>query len=93
MSLFALIVVLLLGIATIATLIYRWLIAGQRNETYGTMVVRRNGSPQADGKAKRALAVVKGFVVGMTKPIAWRKHLGCKGLISLSDNNTRPAGG
>ncbi len=93
MSLFALIVVLFLGIATIAALIYSWLIAGQRNETYGTMMVRRKGSPQADGLAKRSVAVVKGFIVGMTKPIAWREHFGKKGLLSLSDNNTRPAGG
>ena len=91
MSLFALIVVLCFGIATIAALIYRWLVVGQRNETYGTMVVRRKRCTPTDGPAKRAVAVVKGFVASMTKPIAWRDPFGRKGLIALSGNNTRTA--
>jgi hypothetical protein len=91
MSLFALIVVLFLGIASIAALIYSWLIAGQRNETYGTMVVRRKNATSADGGVKRAVAKFKGLLASMTKPIAWRDGAGRKALISLSDNNTRPA--
>lgn len=91
MSLFALIVVLCFVIATIAALIYRWLVVGQRNETYGTMAVRRKRGTPTNGPAKRAVAVVMGLVAGITKPIAWRDAFGRKGLISLSGNNTRTA--
>jgi hypothetical protein len=89
MSLFVLIAVLFLGVASIAVLIYRFLIAGQRNQTYGTIVVRRKGGkPDQNGLAKAA-ARIKGMVRKLTQPIDWGKVGGGSGLINLADAQTQ----
>ena len=92
MSLFALIVVLTLGIVSIAALIYRWLIAGQRHQTYGTIVVPRKAGNPSDSAVRRAVAAITAAIVGLTRPINWRGVFGQMGLTSLSASNTRPAG-
>lgn len=89
MSLFVLIAVLFLSIALIGALIYRWLIAGQRNQTYGTILVRRkNDNPDQNGLAKAA-ARIKGIVRKLTQPIDWGKAGSGSGLIHLADAQTQ----
>lgn len=92
MSLFVLIAFLFLGVASIAVLIYRFLIAGQRNQTYGTIVVRRkDDKPDQNGLAKAA-ARIKGMVRKLTQPIDWGKAGGGSGLIHLADAQTQSGG-
>ena len=92
MSLFVLIAVLFLGVAAIAALIYRFLIAGQRNQTYGTIVVpRKTSKPDQAGLAK-ALARVQGMFRKLTQPIDWGKAGGGSGLIHLADAQTQSGG-
>jgi hypothetical protein len=92
MSLFTLIVVLLLGVASIAALIYSWLIAGQRNHTYGTIVVPRKAGKKGESRIAKTLKRFKTMIRKLTHPIKWGKADGGAGLIRLADAQTQTGG-
>ncbi len=74
-----------LGAVAAGALAYRWLIAEQKNQTYGTIVVPRKAVARKPGVIAKTLGFCRNFAVSMVRPIDWRALSLRPGLVRIDE--------